>query len=348
MLSFLIILLIFNGCSKSGSGPNNGGGTGGGNNGGGGGNNNGGSAVTITSVTPVNPYPDDEITINGTGFNADATKDTVEFGQLTNNVFGAWHDGIETEWAGLCTVISATTTQLKVKAVNTWKLDFYSFPNGTTSIAALQVRTTGKKAVSPVIPFKRLLFLQGIFNPDYFNWSIGRPSDSLVISGKGFRKSGVQASVDGKLLTNFTIDSAAGNITLRLPKTFFGTENDESIMEDKVLTLSNPDGKIVTKSFKFLISPQMRINSMQPTPSTISLSSGGNVNILVNGRNLKNDATVHVDGVTIHSQTGLQVNNFPDNTTINLTAGALAPGNIQVSIYRGNVLYGLCNITVTQ
>src|SRR5689334_23613483 len=100
MLSCLIILIILNACTKSGGGSNNGGGNGGGNNGGGGGNNGGGNnnnTLTIASITPVNPYPDDEITITGTGFDADATKDTVEFGRLINGNFGAWHDGLESE-----------------------------------------------------------------------------------------------------------------------------------------------------------------------------------------------------------------------------------------------------------
>ena len=87
---------------------------------------------------------------------------------------------------------------------------------------------------------------------------------------------------------------------------------------------------------------------MVPTPSTISIGSGGNVNILVTGRNLKGDAVVKVGGVGIQTQAGLQVSGFPDNTTISLTAGSLVPGNLQVSIERNNVLYGLCHITVTQ
>src|SRR5690348_1933491 len=184
-LSALAITILFFACSKNSST----GGTNGGSNGNGGGNNGGGgnnSALTIASISPVNPYPDDEFTISGTGFNADVTKDTVEFGRLIGSSFGAWHDGLPAEWASLATVVSATTTQLVIKSVNSFALDYNSFP-GNTSIAVVQIRVGNKKVVSPVIPFKRLMVVGFIKNPDYLNGAaIGRPNDSLIIGGKGF------------------------------------------------------------------------------------------------------------------------------------------------------------------
>lgn len=352
LLLLAVTMALTNSCSKGSSSPGGGGNNGGGGgNGGGNGGNTGG--ITITAVTPANLYPDDQITITGTGFNADASKDTVEFGHLVNGNFGAWHDGLSTQWPSLCTVISATATQLVIKAVNPVQLDYSAFPSGP-SIAVIQVRTGGKKAVTPVIPFKRLLQLNGISNPDYFTWSIGRPYDSLVINGKGFAKAGVSVSIDGTPLTNLKIDSTDGygTIALRLPKTFFGMGNDESIMVQKVMTLSNPDGKTVQKSFNFLLSPQMRIYTMQSEFPTYSLSglngSGGVIKVFVNGRSLKNDAVVKLGSVTIQTESGLQVNGFPDNTVITFTPGSLVPGNYQVNIERNNALYGICNFRVNQ
>ena len=137
-----IITTIFFSCKKSSpiQGNNNGGNNNGGNNGNG--NNN---SITITSISPANPYPDDEITINGTGFNADKTKDTVEFGKLMGSALSAWHDGLPNEWASLTTIVSASATQLVIKAVNPQPLDYNSFDLSATSIAALSVRTGGKK-----------------------------------------------------------------------------------------------------------------------------------------------------------------------------------------------------------
>jgi len=348
-LLFAFAIVLLNSCSKTGSSPGGSGGNNGGNNGGG--NTNG---ITVTSVTPDRPYPDDQITITGTGFKADATKDTVEFGRLISGKFGAWHDGLDSQWASRCTVVSATATQLVVRAVNTFQLDYNSFASGPSSIAVMQVRTGGKKAVTPVVPFKRLLLLSSITNPELFNDAIGRPNDSLVIGGKGFAKSGVSVSIDGTPLTDFKIDSTPeyGQITLRLPSTFFGGANDESLMADKSMTLTNPDGKSVQKTFHFLLSPQMQVYGMQAESSSYSLSglngSGGVVKVFVSGRALKDDAVVKLGGVNIQSQAGLQVTGFPNSTVITFSAGSLALGTLQVSIWRGNTLYGACTFKVNQ
>jgi len=356
LFSLALVIFLLNSCSKSSSPPANGNNNGGNNNGGNNAGNNGGNAsgVTVSSVTPVNPYPDDQITITGTGFNPDASKDTVEFGRLINGNFGAWHDGLSDEWASLCTVVSATATELVVQSMNPVHLDYSAFNTSDNSIAVVQVRTGGKKAVTPVIPFKRLLVLSSITNPDLFNDAIGRPGDSLEINGKGFAANGVSVSIDGAQLTDFKIDNtqSLGKIKLRLPKTFFGMENDESIMVEKNMTLSNPDGKTVQKTFHFLLSPFMQVYDMQPENNTYSLSglngSGGVVRINVSGRNLKSDATVIVGGVGVHSEGGLQVSGFPDNAVITLSPASLGLGNLQVTIMRGNTLYGACHFTVTQ
>jgi hypothetical protein len=347
LLLLVTISIIFNSCSKGSSTPGGGGNNGGGNNGGG---NSG--AITVTSITPARPYPDDQITITGTGFNPDATKDTLEFGRVVSGNFGAWHDGLEPEWPSQCKVISATATQLVVKSVNPFTLDLYAFAQGTTSIAVLQIRSGGKKAVTPVIPFKRLLMLNFINNPDFKGYQIGRPSDSLVITGKGIAKSGVKVSIEGTQLTNFNIDSGAnsGTISLRLPKTIFGIVNDDTLMVDKKMTLTNPDGKTVEKTFHFMLSPYMAVNNMYAESNTYSLSalnnSGGVVKVFVSGRSLKDDAIVKLGGVNIQTQGPLQVAGFPDNTVLTFTPGSLAVGNLTVSIWRGPYFYGACSFHV--
>jgi len=354
ILLLAVTTLFISSCSKTSTPPGNNGNNNNNNNNNGGNNNNNNNAgdITITSISPTNPYPDDEITITGTGFNADATKDTVEFGRVMGAGFGAWHDGLESEYASLTTIVSASPTQLVIKAVNTFVLDYDAFSSSTSSIAVMQVRTGGKKAVSPLIPFKRLLLLGYIENPDYFGDAIGRPSDSLIFGGKGFRTQGMKVSIDGTQVTDLKIDSTpnGSKISTRLPKTFFGQENDETLQAEKKVTITNPDGKTVEKNFVFLLSPQMHISSIYAETNTYSLgglsSGGGVVKVFVSGRNLKNDAIVKVDGVTIHTQAGLSVNNFPDQTEIDLSAGSLAVGNLQVSIWRGNTLYGACSFKV--
>ena len=339
-------LLLFSSCTKNNPTPNPvppGGGGGGGNN-----------TLTVTSIVPSNPYPDDEFTINGSGFNTNATLDTVEFGHLINGNFAAWHGGIPTEYASLCTVVSASATQLKIQSVNPFALDYNSFNFSPTSIAVAQVRTGSKKIVTPLIPFKRLMTLNGTNDPDA-NISWGRPGDSLDINGQGYNKIGLNASIGTSPLSNFKVDSTpnSARISLRLPKNFFGGENDETITQSRMLTVTNADGKSLQKNFTFFMSPHMYISGMQAEQSSYSLSglngSGGMIKIFIAGRNLKSDAVLHLDSNNgTHTQNNLQVSGFPDNLIVQLTPSAMAVGNYQVSIYRGNTLYGLCNFILIQ
>jgi len=345
---FVAALILFSSCTKNNPGsnpspppPGNGGGGG-----------TGGSSLTVTSISPTNPYPDDEFTINGTGFNANASLDTVEFGHLINGNFAAWHAGIPSQYSSLCTVNNASTTQLKVKAVNPVELDFDSYSFGQTSIAVAQIRTGGKKVVTPLIPFKRLMRINGTNDPET-NISWGRPGDSLDINGQGFNKIGLNVSIGGTALSNFKVDSTpfSARISTRLPKNFFGGENDETITETRTVTVTNNDGKSLQKDFTFFMSPTMRVYSMQSTQSSYSLSglagSGGMVTINIIGRALKGDAIFYIDSNTgIHTQNTLGVSGFPDTYTIQFAPSAV--GNYQVRLERNNALYKLCNFTVTQ
>ena len=345
---FAAALVLFSSCAKNNPGsnpspppPGSGGGGG-----------TGGSNLTVTSISPTNPYPDDEFTINGTGFNANASLDTVEFGHLINGNFAAWHGGIPDQYPSLCVVTTASPTQLKVKAVNPFELDYSSFDFSQTSIAVAQIRTGGKKIVTALIPFKRLMRLNGTNDPET-NISWGRPGDSLDINGQGYNKIGLNVSIGTSPLSNFKVDSTpnSARISLRLPKNFFGGENDETITDTRTLTVTNADGKSVQKNFTFFMSPTMKVFSMQPDHPSYSLSglggSGGVVTIYIVGRALKSDAIIYVDSNTgIHTQSSLGVSGFPDTHTLQLAPSAI--GNYQVRIERNNALYKICNFTVTQ
>jgi hypothetical protein len=361
--AFVIMILACNKNSSTGGTTNGGNNGSGGNNGG---NNN--SGLTITSISPVNPYPDDEIAINGTGFNADATKDTVEFGRMiSSNGFGAWHDGTPDQWASLATVISATTTKLVIKSVNPFPLDYNSFnyggafSDGKPSIAVVQVRVGSNKVVSPVIPFKRLLVVGWIKNPDYNGAAIGRPNDSLIIGGEGFSKNGVTVSIGGKLIPAIKIDSGSnsGQLMFRLSKDFFGGVNDEKLMETRTVSVTNADGKTIKKDFSFLLSPKMVISSMKSEQNSYSLSAlntnGGSVIITIKGKCLKDDAYFTIGNSDQHTLTThpLPVTAFQDAISIELSSTSLKTGHYGIRVWRdvsgvGKVLYGGCDFVVTQ
>jgi len=341
-------LVLVASCSKStpttNPNPNPGGG------GGGGGTTTG---MTVSSISPANPYPDDEFVINGTGFNPDKTKDTVQFGRLINGNFGAWQGGLAAEWPSLCTIISASSTQLRVKANNPIELDDASFSmiNNPNSISVAQIKSGGKKVVTPLIAFKRIMRLNGTNDPEaHISW--GRPGDSLEIFGTGFNKSGVQVSIGQTALNILNIDSSAGSSTIRLrmPKDFFGNSNDEAATDIRTLTVTNADGKSLHKDITFFMSPTMKIFSMSPEQSSYSKGSGGVIRINITGRHLKNTAVVHLDsGNGTHTQFPLPVTGFPSTCTLELTTPSMAVGNYQVTIYFGpyDALYGLCNFVLT-
>ena len=317
---------------------------------GGGGGGGGNGSLSVTSISPTNPYPDDEFTIIGTGFNSNKDLDTVEFGHLINGNFAAWHGGLPSEYPSLCTVISATATQLKVKAVNPFALDFGSFDLHTTSIAVAQIRTGGKKVVTPIIPWKRLMMLNGIDDPEaHISW--GRPSDSLVILGKGFNKTGVSVDINGTILSNFKVDTTPyeSKIMLRLPKSFFGVDAlDENETFNKTLTVKNSDGKTLSKEFTFFKSPKMVIYSMTSNQNSYSKGNGAAAKISVYGRNFKPDAVFTLtSGNGYQSIWNMPVTNYQDSLKFELSTSSLPIGNYTLNLDRGTFWIGRVTFSVT-
>lgn len=343
-------LFIFS-CSKpnpNSGNSNNGGNNGGGNNGGG--NNNG---ITISSISPVNPYPDDIITVIGTGFNADMKKDSIDMGTKGNGYgYRNWYDASYPD-SPFLRLISASSTKIVFKAINPFLTDFDSFlQEGQPSAALLRVRTGGKTGFVP-IPFKRLIILKWLKSFDSPE-NTGRPYDSVEIGSKGFSKN-VKLTIDGINIPNLKIDSTANyaSIYVRFPKTLFGSGNDETLIETKTIKVINPDGKYEELLWPFYLSPKMKIYEMHPEQNSFSLSSlvskGGVVKIAVKGKCLKSDAIIRIVryGGGFNSTSGLSVSGFQDNTTIEITPGGFVAGDFTVSILRGTVVYGACHFTFT-
>src|SRR5450432_316456 len=69
-----------------------------------------GSGISITSLSPLTPYYGDTITITGTGFDADITKDTVS---LVYSPDGISFSSLYSVNNLNLKIISATTTQIK-------------------------------------------------------------------------------------------------------------------------------------------------------------------------------------------------------------------------------------------
>ncbi|HVY73632.1 MAG TPA: hypothetical protein VG890_02315 [Puia sp.] len=331
---------------------------GGGNNGNGGGGNNTGS-LTYISISPANPYPNDEFTITGTGFNPDAAQDTVEFGHLIGGGFAAWHDGLPDEYASLTTITKASATQLTIKVNNPFSLDYAAFESTPfapdTSIAVMQIRTGGKKVVSPAIPFKRYIALTGIQDLQS-NVEAGRPNDSIEIDGQGF-DAGASFAINGTAIpTGQIVRTPYTNnykVHFLLPKEYFGTENDETLTTTQTVTVTNPDGKSVEKTCSFYLSPKMILSDMHAEQSTYSVSGlaniGGVVKIDIAGACLKDDATLTLgNGAGFSTTVAVSVSGFPNQAIVEINPASLALGNYQVKLWRNNGLYGGCNFKLEQ
>ncbi len=159
-----------------------------------------GGAITISSISPAMPYADDEITITGTGFNPDKTKDTVDFGTgdpaLPGN-FGPYAYGLTT--ASKAIVISASATQLVIKAVNSDStrssgLDYLLFKGGNNTgfnkYNRIRVRSGGGLiAISNLTPFKQLPYAEIDGTALNGNWQGNNlfmaPNDSVSVQVDG-------------------------------------------------------------------------------------------------------------------------------------------------------------------
>ena len=152
-------------------------------------------SITITGISPAMPYADDEITITGTGFNPDKTKDTVDFGigDPVSGFFVPYLQGQGT--AGKAIVISATATQMVIKAVNsdsttTSGLDYQLFETinlGKNESNRIRIRANSLKAISNPTPFKQLpqvAISQVVINGQWYNYGPYqwmRPNDSVSV-----------------------------------------------------------------------------------------------------------------------------------------------------------------------
>lgn len=154
-----------------------------------------GGTISITAISPAKPYADDTITITGTGFNPDKTKDTVDFGIgfAAAGGFEPYINGRTT--ASKAVIISATATQLVIKAVNPDSVALGATSAGLNTILfqgtilnvnnglnQIRVRSGGKQ-ISKLTPFKEIPWFR-VSDPNYPVFPMA-PNDSVEITLHG-------------------------------------------------------------------------------------------------------------------------------------------------------------------
>ncbi len=279
-LSALLVGIIFFSCKKSPVTPTPPGG----------GGNTGGGGLSITSITPLSPYCDDEITINGTGFDADKTKDTVKFGILNSSGNFSVPD------ANLCVINSATTTQLKIVISNS-----FNFGGNLIFLNPLAVARVncpkGMVYSSQKVIFRVSPLCTSIQDANSFmGYNVARVGDSIFTQNAiGIGNN----SLDNISIntTNFTpkIDSSSNcKFGFVLPNKLFGLVLDETVHQISKMTIRMKDGKTTDVNVDFYTSPIMSALCSAAIPSFIKSTapSGAVETINVTGVNLKSDTKV--------------------------------------------------------
>ena len=313
-------LLALSSCSKSSNDNNTGGGGSGGNGGG------GGTAITVTAITPANPYPEDQIVITGTGFNPDKTKDTVEFGDKSSFGFHPYHDGGSTGYQSQ--IISATATQLVISAVNTYDLNFSNFV-GDQNKTVLQIKANGKTYMTDIIQFKHGLALNLINNANRIAYVTGcldliQPGDSIYLDGGGFYKPST-LYIDGVAIPTAKFqDNTITRCNLRIPPTVFGEQNNSCLQRKVKFKIVNADGRSVEREYDMPQSPPMVVNDVKFDKASYS-HADVSANFTIKGYALYNTTMMKITGSTGYSSEAAVggIGGYPNQVTQVLTLGAL-------------------------
>jgi len=332
----LILTVSFSACTKSSTTPTTGGG----------GNPpppppppGGSTGITITGISSLNPYPGDVITITGTGFDPDKTKDTVNMGFVVNGNFKGNGQGDYGSSVGhfATKIISATATEIKftndsAMVVNT--------PKGEVPIA-FQVKVPGKNFnTGDTILYKdNISFAFTYADPGggAFCYAALYTGDSIYVFGKGLYPP-LNLTVGGKNVPLSQItkpdlygrEQATGFVALG----FFGvTAPDPNscplLTALDPFTLINKDGRSFTFKKQFFHGPNSVIASVYLDALGYSLKNHHNPLLTLSGYALRSDYTLRITGIITNSaqpfseEIAFSAGGYPNIATQEIDLGAL-------------------------
>ena len=249
-----------------------------------------GSGLKINTISPLDPYPGDVITITGTGFDADIAKDTVLVGITANNTFG----GQLNVNLRHTKIISATETEIKFVTDSAIQVQ------PATLKVGLWIGVPGKRYFTPDNPidFKNLLsFNFSSVDPYAIPCSAVFAGDSLFFKGRGFYKP-CTVYINGKI---FPINFDADNTSIGrgfLPLGFFGDPGSLpcTIAQQLEVKVVNGDGKTVSKKDKFYPGPNSQLTGVSLDATSYSLSSSNNALLKLTGYAMKSDWYIRING----------------------------------------------------
>lgn len=309
----LILSSLFYSCNKSTTSSTNPppGGGGGGNGGG------TGAGITVTGISPLNPYPGDVITITGTGFSTDITKDTILVGKVINNAFTTFAVSFSISQPKT-KIISATATQIQFSTDSSLKVT-------PLQTAALLIKVPSKTyftADNPLQFKENLNFNFTSLDPYPVPCGTVFTGDSLYFTGTGFYGA-CTVTIDGKA---FPIKFDAGSTTHGrgfLPISYFGEPNPIGCNEAKqlVIKVTNGDGRSQQKLDYFFEGPNTQLTFTGLDQPTYSLSQSNNALLKLTGYGMRSDwylrltGTDNSTGVQSSHEILLAISGFPSQFT---------------------------------
>src|SRR5450432_3306730 len=284
--------------------------------------------ITVTGISPLNPYPGDVITITGSGFDADKTKDTVRLGIYDSTITQS--NGSHFYVSGLypappSKVISATSTQIRF--VN----DSTGLNLPATFKFALRVSSPQKTGyTNNLISFKDPVYFLYKWqdpNPNFGCINSTFPGDSMLLTHCKGLYSPITVTIGGKP-TNITADGNNSS-TARgyMPFNFFGlnsTNNCDSIPYLPV-KVTNADGRSFTYGRFFAPSPNSFLNSPFSLNLSYSVSQTTTAVIPLTGYALRDDyymifyALDNNNGKTFSKELSLPISaGYPNQGTLTI------------------------------
>jgi hypothetical protein len=214
---------------------------------------------TIADWTPENPYWDDVLIINGTGFSAEAADNTV------------WFTGHNCPCpdTAFAAVMAASPTQLTVRMPSTHPAYQYH-PFGV-----INLRVSGAAVITST-PIFFLAFPQ-IFGAEITPFAIDarlRPGTTFKVDAEGLRPgaslsvNGISVPVDSLQLAPLTSISRTSIVHATMPPGIFGPLSGEGLNDEFMVTLRvMSDGRDVSRSWPSYRNPATRFIGITGTTS---------------------------------------------------------------------------------
>jgi len=281
-----------------------------------------GSDLKINTISPLRPYPGDVITITGTGFDTDITKDTVLVGITVNNAF----EGQVNVNVRHTKIISATATEIKFVTDSAIQV----VPAGLK--VGLWIGVPGKRYFTPDNPIDIKYFSFNFTSVDPYPIPCGAifAGDSLFFKGRGFYKP-CTVYINGKV---FPINFDADNTTIGrgfLPVDFFGDPGTIPCTASQHLDVKvvNGDGKTLSIKDNFYPGPNSQLTGVSLDAASYSLSTSNNALLKLTGYAMRSDWYIRINGkdnntgVITTKDLILPITGFPNEFTQSLDLLAL-------------------------